>query len=135
MRSSPRFGKVTQYSAVGSSALLLLAAGCAAAQAHADPGSRIDRERELKARFSAQYRCPAEDVTVSGSGTTFEFNGCGKNTQYTCPGTQRDAKQPRSGCTERNPGRRPVAGGLDEQPQVLPGGHYEPLPGPPGKTH
>ncbi len=133
MVSSPRLGKLKRCS--GPTALFLLVTGCAAAQAHADPGSRIDRERELRARFSEQYRCAEEDVAVSGSGTTFDVNGCGKRAQYMCQSIQGDAKEPHRGCSERTREKPLVPGSPGEQPPVFPGGKYEPLPGPPGRTH
>jgi hypothetical protein len=135
MRSHALLGDVERGSLVAAGALLLLAAGCAAVRAHADPGSRIDRERELKARFSAQYRCPEEGVTVSGNATTFELSGCGKNRRYNCPATQRDAKEASRGCTEAATGRPLVPGAPEESPPVNPGRAYLPPPGPPGATH
>jgi hypothetical protein len=131
--SSARPEKARRWWAVGLG--LLLAAGCAAVQAHADPGSRFDREPELKARFSEQYRCPEEDVTVSGTGTTFNLDGCGKHARYECRATGRDAKQPNHGCTERLSGKTPVPGSPDEQPPVSPGRPYLPPPGAPGAGH
>jgi hypothetical protein len=63
-------------------ATVFAAIGCAAA--HQNTGSRVDRERDIRARFSQNQFCPEAQVRVTGDGANFEATGCGKSAKYSC---------------------------------------------------
>jgi hypothetical protein len=80
-RCTPTVRTATCFVTLLSTAALALL-GCSAAQQNT--GSRVDREHDIRTRFSQNQFCPEAQVYVTGDGTNFEATGCGKSARYSC---------------------------------------------------
>jgi hypothetical protein len=124
MLARPRSRKPRVILVIVSSLAVLASLGCAATHA----GSSVNRERDIKMRFSQNHFCPDEQISVTGDGTHFSATGCGKSSSYSCFEPSDDSSRAGFVCSDsaRTPGRNEP----EQRPQSL--NHPEMVP--PGPT-
>ena len=88
---------------------------CAATQRNT--GSRVDRERDIKTRFSQNHFCPEDQVSVTGDGTNFSVTGCGKSASYKCFKPSDDSSTAGFVCSDS--ARTPWRNEPEQRPQSL----------------
>ncbi|MBN1608646.1 MAG: hypothetical protein JW940_18600 [Polyangiaceae bacterium] len=103
-------------------AAVLAVTGCAAAQQNT--GSRVDRERDIRTRFSQNQFCPEPEVYVTGDGSNFEATGCGKSARYSCFEPTDPSNEAGFVCSDS--ARTPWRGQQEQRPRSL--NHPEQVP-------